>query len=276
MEGVVTAVRDHLVGSTLISQSGTTLTVEDPDEFGQAGELEIGGEIRTYTVNTAEEIIIASALVGTYAVDTPVRVYPHQTERIALVLEAGSDEELQAVVPHTLHDKLSAGTREDGEIVTCEVVGDELQVVDVKARSPRISGAFIATPHDEVPVTTVAIVLTSTYQPGDEQLVVVPEADSLALVTWSAVVAFTAPVTTAELSLLVDGVQTGPEPRIGQTGAAATNDLFLSASGQAWVAMAAGEEYILEVGARIFSGTDGNAQLLGSKSGGLGYALFAN
>ena len=267
MEGVVTAVRDHLVGSVLLTQSGTTLTVEDPDEFGEAGTLQIGDETENYTV-VDDELILDSALSGTYAADDPVLVYPPQTERNALVLEAGSDEEVEAVVPHNLHALLSSGTRDGGELVACEVVGDELQVVDVVARKPEIDGEFVDTPYDDLPITSVT--LGTSYTVTAEQVKVTPEFDAVALVTFNVTVKVAA-TTTAYVSLMVDGVQTGTERYAAQDGSNA--GLYFPVTGTVQVAMSAGQAYVLEVAGKRTG--PGACSIEGSKTGGIGYILFA-
>lgn len=145
MQAQVTSVAEEHVGSTLLVQDGTTLTVEDVEEFdADGGQLSVGGEVRSYVV-VDDELIISAALGGVYAEGDEVLVYPLQVERVAYVLEAGAEEELPARVPHSLHDRLALGTRdEDGEMVEVEGAGEELVVRDVLALEPGNDAGYIA------------------------------------------------------------------------------------------------------------------------------------
>lgn len=152
IEGQVQQVREVTEGTelTVDESAGTSnLDVESTVDFGEAGKLEIGGEIHPYVFNASNDqlLTIVGTLANAHSAGTPVRPYPAATEREVRVLAEGQQDSVEAIVPHALYDKLPLGVRtpgEDDERVQCSTnSGGEFQVDNVVGTPPLADPEFI-------------------------------------------------------------------------------------------------------------------------------------
>lgn len=290
-EAVVSTVVERQAGSELgadVSAGASTLTLVDPDEFdADGGNLTIGTEVFSYFLDADTGVAtLKTVLVNAYDEGEPVYVYPPFTERLAMVREAGSGEDLEARVPHGLYDKLATGTRDETnqELVECELRGTELVVADVIGLEPSVDSSYLNTQHAEAAVDLAGVdPLTNSYQPiGGAQLTVVPERSTLYLVSWTCVLEFYTSGFTINgngfASLLVNGVQTGIEAQpvvAGKWDNSGPNPVVgFPCSGQVAVACEPDIEYVFEIGVKKSGSVDIKVPL--AKAGGISYVVFGS
>lgn len=134
-----------------VAGGATSLVVADVTDFDEEGQLEVDGEIVTYSaINEDTNTITTSAVANAHSADAFVYVYPRTIDRMALLMSSDSpegEEGMLARVPHALWDRLAVGIRDvdehEGETVSAEFQDGELVVTDVLSREPVIDASFI-------------------------------------------------------------------------------------------------------------------------------------
>lgn len=141
MIGKLLSVKTEQLGSSLSAAADTgamAISVEDITVFGDSGELLIGEETISYTVDHDNETIeLASALGADYVAETEVFLYPAVERKIGIVEHEGS--ELEAEID-SFWAYLENGSRDEdsAEIVRIE----NGRIVAIKGQAPTFDGQF--------------------------------------------------------------------------------------------------------------------------------------
>ena len=123
---------------------------EPEQDAGPEYSPEIEPEPETIPDEDFEEvqgrIYLDAALTGSYGEDDYVAVEPPSMVRVAWVSEPEQNEQLEAIVAHSLYDRVGVGmpaTPEEGLVVEVEYQDTDLVVVDVIGEEPVIDAGFL-------------------------------------------------------------------------------------------------------------------------------------
>lgn len=166
-------VEEYYSGAVLSADAtaaDTVLHLSSVSDFGDAGTLQIGSEIKTYVTDpVALTLIISSGLANGYSQQTFVFVSPKIITRRAILNPPDRPNmvyddsvaveglgSVAATVPHALWDKLPLGLRasNEGELASLAFQGGRLVIVDIVGRTPSVDGSFIT------PNTVLAVSLS--------------------------------------------------------------------------------------------------------------------
>ncbi|MEU3599898.1 hypothetical protein ABZ714_14400 [Streptomyces sp. NPDC006798] len=132
---------DHLAGVS-------TLQLMDASDFNaEGGSFILNGVTIVYTAADADiDTVTLSAPLASDALNGDrLEVYPQSVEKQAVVVVDGFDEAITAIVPHSLHDRLADGIREDfnRESVTVSLQNNIWFVENVFGIAPIIDGQYL-------------------------------------------------------------------------------------------------------------------------------------
>lgn len=162
MIGTVYEVSDEVLTAELVvsaSSGEEILWVNDVSQFSELSQG--GGTLRINWVDSYDyldidpltgEIFLADPLTDDYALWVKVQPMPEARQKTAMVMLAGSQEDaIDAVVTHSLYDRIATGIRAEGlqEVVQVDLVNRRYTVIDVLDRSPVIDSSFL----DEIPLS---------------------------------------------------------------------------------------------------------------------------
>lgn len=223
--GNITNVLEVYAGSELAADviaGATTITVTDPVDWSTDGGVFsfVDGTETQITYTTVDDVTgivtLAAGLALGHLTGDLVQIQPPVLERYAYVAMEDQDEAVEALVPHSLYDRVPTGLRDetvgDSELVSVGY-SDEGRVVvqDVVDREPAVDGTFI-TPATRPPASTdglpPAISPTPTLVPGIGML----------FVSWTAI-SNADPVTYEVHLSTTSGFTPGPTTLSTKTGA---------------------------------------------------------
>jgi hypothetical protein len=155
----IVQVTDEVAGSELVGDvaiGATSLVVSDTVDYSPDGgtiSFTDGTETNLEYLtadDTTGLVTLATALLAAHLDGDQLQIEPLSVERVAHVAAEDQDEALEALVPHSLYDRLATGIRDEdnGESELVDVGPNEqgdLIVLDVVDREPVIDGSFIDT-----------------------------------------------------------------------------------------------------------------------------------